>query len=165
MKLKNKKYIYIFTSLILTLSLCVMPMFAYGRKLVGKNVSGSFSWSAYSFSYSFRATAGLTYNNSNNLTSISDLSFSGISCKSSNSAVAGSIIPKQTRKSYSGKTATYVVTLTRTAQGFYTDKVNYTLTYRSTDAGTPYSFDEDDNEYILVEVEESEPYDIQLLNN
>ncbi len=160
----NKKVIYILTSTILTLSLCVMPMFAYGRKLVGRTVNGSFSWSAYSFTYSFRATAGLTYNNSNNLTGISDLSFTGVSCKSSNTAVAGSIIPRQTRKTYSGKTATYVVTLTRTAQGFYSDKVNYTLTYKSTDSGTPYSLDEDEVDYILVDVVESAPYDVQILN-
>lgn len=143
--------------------LCITPTYAAGRKLVSRSISGSFTWSAYRYTYSFNAVAGLTYNNSNNLTQISNLSFNNTSCKSSDASVPGSIIPTQTRKYYSGKTATYVVTVTRNAYGFYTDKVNYTLTYRSTDSGTPYSLDEED-QMILVEVTESAPYDIQILN-
>ncbi|MGN1276601.1 MAG: hypothetical protein ACI4UK_06400, partial [Floccifex sp.] len=77
------------------------------------------------------------------------------------SSVPGSIIPKQTRKYFSGNTATYVVTVTRNAYGFYTDKVDYTFVYRSTDAGTPYSL-RDENDRISVEVIEGEPYDIEV---
>ena len=89
------------------------------------------------------------------------MSFSNIVCTPSNPAVTGSIIPKQTSKTYSDKTATYVVTLTRTAYGFYTDKVNYTFTYRTTDAGRPYSLDKD--QLVLIDVVEGQPYDIQIL--
>lgn len=156
-----KRFIYSVISMIMVTCLCIMPTFAAGRKLVGKSASGAFTWAGYRFTYSFNATAGLSYNNSNNITSISDLSFSNIVCTSSSPAVTGSIIPKQTSKTYSGKTATYVVTLTRTAYGFYTDKVNYTFTYRTTDAGRPYSLDKD--QLVLIDVVEGQPYDIQIL--
>lgn len=53
------------------------------------------------------------------------------------------------------------MTLTRTAYGFYTDKVNYTFTYRTTDAGRPYSLDKD--QLVLIDVVEGQPYDIQIL--
>ncbi len=132
--------------------------FASTRKLITKTVSGSF-WTNNCMRYSFNASAGLTYSGST-ISSISDLSFSAISCWSTVAHTSGTIAPRQTNKYFSGNTATYKVTVTRNANGVYGDKVDYTLTYRTTDSGTPYSLDGEIIEGVLVSVEESEPYDI-----
>lgn len=157
-----KKIGYVMFSVFTVFCLCIMPTYAWGRKLITKSVSGSFTWAAYRYTYSFNAVAGITYDDNNNITQISDLSFNNVVCKSSDASVPGNIIPRQSRKYFSGKTATYVVTVTRNAYGFYTDKVDYTLTYKTTDSGTPYSLNPEDTTLILVEVTESEPYDIQI---
>lgn len=157
-----KKCLYVLSTFLIIIGLSTTITFAAGRKLVTKTVSDSFTlWSAYHYTYSFNATAGLTYNNSNNLSSVSDLSFSNVTYKASVPSLAANFIPRQTSRSVSGKTVTYVVTLTRSVYGYYTDKVNYTLTYRTSDAGTPYSLD-DQNQEILVDVEVSEPYDVHI---
>lgn len=165
MKLKSiniKKLFYVIISMFTVMCLCIMPTYAWGRKLVTKSTSGSFTWSAYRYNYSFNAVAGITYDDNNNITQISDLSFNNVKCISSDATVPGSITPRQSRKYFSGRTATYVVTVLRNAYGFYSDKVDYTFTYRSTDAGTPYSLKDDESILVLVDVIESEPYDIQI---
>lgn len=55
-----------------------------------------------------------------------------------------------------------MVTLTRNVYGYYSDKIDYTLTYRPSDSGTPYSLNDEDSFIVTVEV--SEPYDIEYLN-
>ncbi len=57
--------------------------------------------------------------------------------------------------------AKYVVTLTRNIYGYYSDKIDYTLTYRVSDNGTPYSMKDNTEPLILVDVEIGEPYDIK----
>ena len=49
--------------------------------------------------------------------------------------------------------------------GVYADSVDYTLTYRTSDSGTPYSLeqDQDNDSMILVDIQEGEPYDIECL--
>ena len=142
--------------------MCIMPTYAWGRKLITKSISGSLNVDGNIMYYSFNSTAGITYNDSNNITQISDLSFSNKSITMSNHRYNGDIIPRQISKNFSGNAATYTVKVTRTFQGYYSDNVNYTLTYRSTDAGTPYSID-NDQVYFLVDIVEGEPYDVTHL--
>ena len=73
----------------------------------------------------------------------------------------GSIVPRQSSKYFTSSSATYVVTVTRNAYGMYADKVDYTLIYRPSDPGTPYSLNQDKQEFE-VEIVEGEPYDIQI---
>lgn len=147
---------------LLVMCICIVPTYAWGRKLISKPISGTLNVSGNTMSYSFNSTAGITYNDSNNITEISDLSFGYVTITMSNHRYTGSVIPRMQSKYYSGNTATYTVQVTRTFQGYYSDKVNYTLTYRSTDAGTPYSLNSEEN-LILVDIIESEPYDIVYL--
>lgn len=165
MTMKNsinlKKAFYVFINTFLVMCMCIMPTYAWGRKLITKSISGSF-WANGTFSYSLNATAGISYEESSIL-SQSDLSFSNISVSSSIQGVYGNVIPRQTSKYISGTSAVYVVQLTRNATGVYSDKVNYTLTYRASDSGIPYSLNTDEDTMILVDIEVSEPYDIQYL--
>lgn len=160
-----KRVFYGLFTTFLVMCMCIMPTYAWGRKLITKPISGSLNVSGNVMSYSFNSTAGVTYNDANNITSISDLSFSNVSISMSNHRYNGNVIPRMASKYYSGNTATYTIQVTRTFQGYYTDKVNYTLTYRSTDAGTPYSLDPDKEKetLILVDIVEGEPYDITYL--
>lgn len=162
LSIRLQRMVYMIVAILTVLCMSIMPTYAWGRKLITKSASGSFTWSGYSYTYSFNAVAGITYNDSNSITQISDLSFNNVYCNSSDPSVPGSIIPRQSSKYFSGNTATYVVTVTRSAYGFYTDKVDYTFTYRTSDAGSPYSLDNDE-ELILVSITESEPYDIKIL--
>lgn len=161
MSISLKKSIYIIISMITVICMCIMPTQARGRKLITKSVSGSFSWTFYDYNYSFNAVAGITYNDSNNITQISDLLFSNIVCNSSSMNFPGSIVPRQSSKYFTSSSATYVVTVTRNAYGMYADKVDYTLIYRPSDPGTPYSLNQDKQEFE-VEIVEGEPYDIQI---
>ncbi|EFP61738.1 hypothetical protein HMPREF0983_01584 [Erysipelotrichaceae bacterium 3_1_53] len=52
--------------------------------------------------------------------------------------------------------------MTRNAMGVYMDKVDYTLKYKTTDSGTPYSLDEES--LLLTSVDVSEPYDVDILS-
>lgn len=154
-----KKYVYGILASLLVMGLCIMPTYAWGRKLITKPISGSLDVSGNIMNYSFNSTAGITYNDSNNITDISDLSFGYITITMSNHRYTGNVIPRMQSKYYSRNTATYTVQVTRTFQGYYSDKINYTLTYRSTDAGTPYSLNVE-RDWLLVDITESEPYDI-----
>ena len=157
-----KRAIYAAISMITVICICIIPAYAWGRKLITKTASGSFSWTFYNYTYSFNAVAGITYDDSNRITQISDLSFNNVICNSSSINFPGSIIPKQSRKYFSGSTATYVVTVTRNAYGMYSDQIDYTFIYRTSDSGVPYSFGDNESE-IIVEVTEGEPYNIQNL--
>lgn len=159
MTMKLRKISAIFVSIILILCLASTMAFASSRKLITKNVSGSF-WINGNFSYSFNATAGITYQGSSILGQ-SDLSFSSMKVTSNVPGVVGTIIPKQSRKYISGTSAVYVVTVSRNATGVYVDKIDYTLTYRASDAGKPYSLGENEEPMFLVDIEVGEPYDIQ----
>lgn len=155
-----KKTLYMVFTAILVMCLCMLPTYAWGRKLITKSISGSF-WVNGNFYYSLNATAGISYEGSSIL-SQSDLSFSNINVTSTVPRVHGSVVPRQTSKYISGTSAVYVVTLTRNATGVYQDNINYTLTYRASDAGTPYSLGNDeDNTMFLVDIEVGEPYNIQ----
>lgn len=156
-----KKRILVITSLLLAISLSFTAIYAATtRKLITKSASGSF-WVNNCMKYSFKASAGLTYNGST-ISSISDLSFSGKTCTSTVPGSTCTIIPTQKSKTYSGNTAKYVVTITRNAAGVYSDKVDYTFTYKTTDSGTPYSLERpDDSKGVLVSVEVGNPYDIR----
>ena len=156
-----KRTFYLFVSMIMVMCMCIIPTYAWGRKLITKSASGSFSWTFYNYTYSFNAVAGITYNDNNAITQISDLSFNNVVCNSSSFNFPGSIIPRQTSKTFSGNTATYVVTVTRNAYGMYSDQVNYTFTYRTSDSGVPYSLG-DNEPGIMVEVTVGEPYNIQV---
>lgn len=125
------------------------------------------TWSIYTIDFYVNATTGLTVNDNGNLSSISDLSFSNYGYNISapiNGGVTCNLTATQKSKSFSGDTATYVVTLSRNVMGFYTDKVDKTLTYFASEKGTEYSL-KGEKTYILVEMTESEPYDIQILND
>ncbi|MGM9947519.1 hypothetical protein [Floccifex sp.] len=156
MKKKNRIFgILSAFTLIIAISTC-MTFAASGRKLISKPISGSY-YTNNSLRYSFSATAGISYTN-DVIYAISDLSFSQVTITSTILGNTGTVVPRQISKTYSGSSATYVVQVTRTAQGVYSDKVNYTLVYRVSDAGTPYSLTPADE--ITVEIIESEPYDI-----
>ncbi|MSS01975.1 hypothetical protein [Floccifex porci] len=161
-----KKIFYVLVTMLAMMCMSIVPaQAAAGRKLITKNVKSTQYWSTYTITYSVNATAGLTYNNSNNITAISDLSFSGHSYTVNPVASGGvtcTLTTRQKSKTYSGTTATYVMTLTRNVMGVYVDNVDYTLTYRTSDAGTPYSLEKDEF-LVLVDVEEGEPYNIQIL--
>uniref|UniRef100_UPI0025904F4D hypothetical protein n=1 Tax=Dubosiella newyorkensis TaxID=1862672 RepID=UPI0025904F4D len=77
-------------------------------------------------------------------------------------SLSANFIPSQKSKANYGSYATYVFTLTRNIYGYYSDKIDYTLTYRPSDSGTPYSSNDEDSFIVTVEV--SEPYDIEYLN-
>ena len=146
-------------TLILALFSLTIPTYAWGRKLVSKPIVGSY----YNyFVYSFDATAGITYNDSNQITQISDLSFSNVRITPGVMWTDGSVAPLQKSKTFSGKSATYVIKITRNAMGVYQDCIDYTISYSSTDSGTPYSLvnpSVSEGEFIIVDI--SEPYDIQ----
>nr|CDL65559.1 unnamed protein product [uncultured bacterium] len=156
-----KKISYTILSIFTILCLCIMPTYGASRKLINKSISGSF-WTSNMLKYSFTATAGVTYNGST-ITQQSDLSFGNIRCWSDTTAAMGVISPRQSRKYLSNGTAVYVVTVRRNAQGYYQDEIDYTLTYRASDPGTPYSLGEEQekNIMILVDVDVGEPYNIQ----
>lgn len=160
----KKIFCIIITTFIVT-CLFITTTFAWGRKLVTKNASSTLYWSAYTIKFSFNASAGLTYDDNNNITSISDLSLSGHTYTVSptfSGGVSCMLSTKQKSKRFSGRTATYVVTLTRNVMGFYVDNVDLTLTYKTTDSGTPFSIDRAEP-MILVDIEEGKPYNIQIL--
>lgn len=163
-KIKLKKILYACLSSFVILCLSLSMVFASGRKIIAKSISDSFTiWSAYHYNYSFNSSAVLTYNNSNNITAISDLAFSNVTYTTGTPSLAANFIPNQKSKTYSGNTARYVVTLTRSVYGYYSDKIDYTLTYKVSDAGSPYSINESEKSGVLVEIEAGDPYDIQLL--
>lgn len=162
-KLNLKKGIYFFICLFTAICLSCTTTYAYGRKKIAKTTSDSMTlWSAYHYNYHFTSHAVLTYNSSNTITQISDLAFTNVGYTSSQPSLAANFIPKQLSKSNGGSQAKYVVQLTRSVYGYYTDKVNYTLTYKPSNDGVPYSV-EDDNP-VLVDIEVSEPYDVQILD-
>ena len=163
-KFNIKRFVFMLTTLFTVMCLCITPTFAWGRKLINKTVNDSFTiYSAYHYNYHFNAQAVITYNDSNSITQISDLAFSNIGYTHSNPSLTASFTPAQKSKSNLNSYARYVVTLTRNVYGYYTDKVDYTLTYRPSDYGTPYSLKEGDK-LILVDVEVGEPYDIMYLD-
>lgn len=159
---KIRHSLAILVSILLTLCLSCTLAFASSRKLVSKSVSGSF-WTLNMLKYSFTATAGITYNG-NTIIQQSDLSFSAIKCWSDSTAALGTISPRQSRKYLSNGNAVYVVTVRRNAQGFYQDDIDYTLTYRASDPGNPYSIEHGKTEesiLILVDVDVGEPYNVK----
>lgn len=164
----GKKAIKLFLCLFIASASLVSISAASGRKLITKTVSETMNWSIYTFNYSFSSSAVLTYSN-DAITQISDLSLYNIQCVCTigNQYASCTIIPRQKSKTYSGSTATYVVTVTRTAMGSYTDKVDYTIKYKVSDSGTPYSFGNEEVyeliDGVFVSVEVSEPYDIVYL--
>ncbi len=164
--LKFKKNIGLFFSMFVVFSLCMTSVeAATHRKIVSKSISDSMNiWSAYNYNYYFTANAGLTYNDSNGISSISDLSFSGIGYTTGTPSLTASFTPSQISKSNMGSYAVYVVRVTRNIYGYYVDNINYTLTFSPSDYGVPYSIG-DEEEMILVDVDVSEPYDIQILNS
>ena len=159
-KILENKRITVCLSLLLCMFMVITPVYAWGRKLITKSISGSF-YLNNSMKYSLNAVAGITYDGSK-ITQISDLSFNGSKCVSSITGVTCNIVSKQKSKTFSGGTATYGVTVTRNAMGVYMDKVDYTLKYKTTDSGTPYSLDEES--LLLTSVDVSEPYDVDILS-
>ncbi len=159
-----KKKVVTCLTIVFGMFLAVTPAYAWGRKLISKSVSGSF-YINNSMKYSLGATAGVTYNDSNNITQISDLSFKNVKCTPTIDKTTCTIVPSQKSKRFSGNTATYVITVRRSVMGVYADSVDYTLTYRTSDSGTPYSLeqDQDNDSMILVDIQEGEPYDIECL--
>lgn len=79
-----KEYVYGILASLLVMRLCIMPTYAWRRKLITKPISGSLDVSGNIMNYSFNSTAGITYNDSNNITDISDLSFGYITITMSN---------------------------------------------------------------------------------
>lgn len=160
--IKRKKFITLLScvlALILSMSLLSAASL---RKNITKSASGSF-YTNNMMRYSFSATAALSFDyKTNDITGISDLSFSNITC---NNAIPGGfacmILPSLKSKTYTSKKATYVVTVKRNAGGFYVDNVDYTFNYYVTDSGTIYSAGEDSNN-IEVEVLMGEPYNIEF---
>lgn len=160
-----RKFFAAIMAVLMTLCLTTTMTFASSRKLITKTVSGSMTvYSAYHYNYSFNASAVLTYNGSS-ISQISDLSLGYVSYTASQPSLAATFVARQSSKANMGSYAKYVVTLTRTIYGYYTDKVDYTLTYRPSDAGTPYSVGGNDDQDFVVEVEVSDPYDIQFLKD
>lgn len=162
---KHKKFIYVILSVCLAFFMSTINIFA-ARKIITKNVSDSLTvWSAYHYNYSFSASAVLTFDSSNKITQISDLSFSNIKYTTGSISLAASFTPTQKSKATynGGQYAKYVVTVQRNVYGYYTDRIDYTLTYRPTDAGSPYSMDGGTEPLVLVDVEVGDPYDIQVL--
>ncbi len=168
MRIKSiaKKSISVLTVILLMIWVMNPIQAATGRKLITKTISGSY-YTSNSISYSINVTAGISYTN-NVIYSISNLSFSNIYITTTIPTNTGNVVPRQISKSYSGTTATYVVQVTRTAQGVYTDKVNYTIYYTIYDYGSPYSLGNgnenttvNNEASIDVKIEMSEPYDIQ----
>lgn len=135
------------------------------RKIISKSVTDNFSiWSAYHYTYRFNSSAVLTYDGSN-ITQISDLAFSNVSYTTEPVSLTASFTPRQKSKYIASdkKSAKYVVTVTRNVYGYYTDKVDYSLTYKPSDAGSPYSLGGGSDIDFEVEIEVGQPYDIQLL--
>lgn len=161
-----KRFIYLAISMLTVMCMCIMPAYAWGRKIIPKTINGSMTvWSAYHYNYYFTSHAVLTYNDSNQITQISDLSFTNIGYTSSHPSLTASFTPRQLSKSNNGSYATYVVQLTRNVYGYYSDNINYTLTYRPIDSGSPYSLGGDQEDIlILIDVEIGEPYNIKFIN-
>ena len=160
--LKKMMYIII-TSVIMLCLACVTVNAAGSRKKITKTINDSMTvFSAYHYNYYFTAHAVLTYSSANSISSISDLAFTNVGYTASVPSLAANFIPKQISKSNNKSSATYVVQLTRSVYGYYTDKVNYTLTYKLIDSGVPYSNLNEDKLMILVDVKASEPYDIRI---
>ncbi|MCF0105461.1 MAG: hypothetical protein HUJ53_01725 [Holdemanella sp.] len=165
MKQLFKKTLLVICSFFMVFTLS-LPVQASGRKIISKSIYDTMTlWSAYTYNYYFTAHAVLTYNDSNSITQISDLSFSNIGYTASQPSLTANFIPSQKSKYYSGSYATYVVTLTRSVYGYYTDRVDYTLTYSVYDSGSPYSIGNPDEEMMLVNVEVGEPYDINYISS
>lgn len=161
-----KKNIFRFLTFLMVCALCITPVFAAGRKIITKKGTYNFSiYSAYHYQYTVTASAVLTYNNSNVITQISDLSLSTTSKATSYPTLSASFTAAQKSKSFTSSKATYVVTVTRNVYGYYVDKVDYTFTYKVSDAGNPYSLNKDEEviDGVLVSVEEGKPYDVQIL--
>lgn len=160
-----KKRIFRFLTGLMALTLFVTPVFASGRKIITKKGTYNFSiYSAYHYQYTVTASAILTYNNSNTITQISDLSLNTTSKATTYPTLSASFTANQKSKSFTSSQAKYVVTVTRNVYGYYTDKVDYTFTYKVTDAGNPYSLNKEEViDGVLVSVEEGDPYDIQIL--
>lgn len=157
-----KKIFTVLISLIMCFGLLSATTLATSRKLITKKISDSATpWSGYVYNYSFNTSAVLTYNSS--ISQISDLSFSSVTYTTNIPAPTAVFTLRQKSKANYGSYARYVVTLTRLFNGTYTDKIDYTLTYRSSDSGVPYSLNENKDIAFLVDIEISEPYDIMEL--
>lgn len=166
MSLKLKRSFSLLITCILAFFLLSTTVAASSRKLITKTTYGSFSYASYTCNYQFNSSSVITYSGST-ISAISDLSFSNTTWTSTPSGMTFNITPRQSNKWFSGNTATYKVTVSRSAFGSYTDKVDYTIKYYTSDSGIPYSLGHAvEIEYIdgfLVTIEESEPYDIQYL--
>ncbi len=162
MTIKLKKAFLLIASACFMILLLTTTAFASSRKLITKTVNGTLNiYRAYTYNYHFNSSTVLTYTG-NSISQISDLSFSNIGYTASQPSLSANFIPSQKSKANYGSYATYVVTLTRNIYGYYSDKIDYTLTYRPSDSGTPYSLNDEDSFIVTVEV--SEPYDIEYLN-
>lgn len=160
---KFRKILYAALALLTICCMSITNTYAWGRKLIPKTINGSMTvYSAYHYNYYFTANAVLTYNDNSTITQISDLSFTNIGYTASQPSLSATFIPKQISKVNRTSYATYTVQLTRNIYGYYVDNVNYTITYRPTDSGSPYSLGDQEQDFI-VEVEVSEPYNIQFL--
>ncbi|MDD7282220.1 MAG: hypothetical protein PUH10_09570 [Erysipelotrichaceae bacterium] len=166
MKKKVKKFICIFAMFSF---LFAVPTYAarniYTNSTVIRNEKFQV-WSAYNYTYSVVVYAVISHNDStNNITQISDLEFSTTSSSTSYPTLSASFTPSQKSKSFSGRKATYVVTVTRTVYGYYTDKVDYTIVFdvvANVGDARPYSLNQ--NGVVLSSDVESEPYDIEILD-
>lgn len=159
--MKKKLVKLILCALISSLSLVSVSAYT-GRKIISKTIADTMIWSIYTFEYSFNATAVLTCSN-DVITQISNLSITEPYITTTiGPAAALTVVPRQVSKSYSNNKATYKITATRTAMGSYTDKIDYTLIYKTSE-GTPYSVKDECIDGVLVSVEISEPYDIKII--
>lgn len=161
---KMKKKFTVITSCLLAFFLSIGIISAASSNFT-KKVSGTFYQNT--MKYSFTAVANISYNNSGNITSISNLAFTSKTCDN-NMGYGPSciIVPTQKSKSYSGRTATYVVALKRTAAGVYTETVDVTIKYTvNTRANNSISLFNSDSAYeVDISISEGEAYNIEYLS-